>query len=131
MYSDFYLSKLSFKSIFKLLLIPSIFFSVIFSVYDAQNNSFIEKFNQAKQEFDTTDPLYKKFSDNKLTYKHATKIIILSSVALNFFCSIWVWLCLRTYFLFFRLKIKASLVPMVHDQKAAPADAPPQAPDKI
>ena len=73
MYSYFYLSKLSFKSIFKILLIPTMFFSVIFSIYDVQNNIFIEKFNQTKQEIDSNDPLYKKFSDNKLTSKHSTK----------------------------------------------------------
>lgn len=131
MYSYFYLSKLSFKSIFKILLIPTLFFSVIFSIYDVQNNIFIEKFNQTKQEIDSNDPLYKKFSNNQLASKHSTKLIIISSIGLNFFCSIWVWFCLRIYFLFFRLKIKAGLAPMVHDQKDALADEPPQGPDKI
>lgn len=129
MHSEFYLSKLSFKSIFKILLIPSFFFAILLCVVDYQNDTFLQKAGEISQELEANDPLYKHLSKNHLS-KHTTKFIIMGTFGLNFFCSLWAWLCLRIYNLFFRIKIKAVITPVAHDQKVAPADESPQAPDK-
>ena len=129
MYTQLYLSRISFKSIFKLLLIPSFFFFACF--YTVNNNSeiFIEKVNTYKQEMSKDDPFYEHLSEKKIS-ESTTKYMLIGIFGFNLICSLWVWLCLRIYFLIFRLKIKANVTPVAHDQTVAPADEPPQAPDK-
>ena len=129
MQSEFILSKISYRSIFKLLLIPSLFFMFIMTIYSINNPSYLDQYNQITQEI---DPQHEFTADSKVTMKIHSPFysIVIGSLGLNIICSFWVWLCLKIYFLFFRLKIKATLVPVVHDQKDAPVDEPPPRPHK-
>lgn len=124
MYSEYYLSKLSFKSIFKLLFIPSLAFGLILSLQSYEGNTYPKHIQEMKKEIDPNSEIIKDISNEKLT-KIISSSLIIGALGFNLLSAIWVWLCLKTYFFFFRLKIKATLIPVAHDQKDDPVGEQP------
>lgn len=129
MQNEFIISSIRYRSIFKLLLVPSMFFAIIATIYCYQSNSYIDKLHTITQEVDKNQVLIGDKTHKSLTNTVGFSIL-LGSFSMNIASSFWVWLCLKLYFLFFRIKIKATLTPVVHDQKAAPVGEPPPKPHK-
>ena len=123
MHSEYVISKISYRSIFKLLLVPSMFFALIMTIYSYQSNVYPEQYHLITQEIDPKHELIGNDSNKEIT-KMVSYSLVIGSLGLNAIGSFWVWLCLKIYFFFFRLKIKATLTPVEHDQKAVPADEP-------
>ena len=121
MQDEYLLKNLSFKSIFKLLTIPTLllFGITLFWILD---NQFLQQAQSLTPQSDeATKSLFKNFSPT--SYKGFISLMFfLVLIMIDFVFSVLTWLSLKLYLFFFQIKLRGDIVPVVHDQMNAPVD---------
>lgn len=125
----FIIKKISFRSIFKILLVPTIVFAMISTFYIIHSDKYMAEFKSFSVELNANKTTQLN-TDNDLSKKTLLLNLLVGCISLNFICSLWVWLCLKLYLFFFGIKIKGLLKPVAHDQMDVLADGLPPEPDK-
>lgn len=121
MQDEYLLKNLSFKSIFKLLTIPTLllFGITLFWILD---NQFLQQAQLLTPQSDeATKSLFQNFSPT--SYKGFISLMFfLVLIMIDFVFSVLTWLSLKLYLFFFQIKLRGDIVPVVHDQMDAPVD---------
>lgn len=125
---DYYIEKIAFRSILKLVLIPFLFLALLNLPIIHNNTAVVDKLKESIEMSPLDIKSIEKKSPQALEYMLMGNLVFCFTV-LSLFVSLWAWLCLKIYFLVFRMKLRLSLVPVAHDQKDAHADAQPHEPD--
>ena len=125
------LTKISFKSIFKLLFFPFFVLGII-NIISASTYSdqFNVQINSVISHLNSVDASYVANISTDTMLKIMYCYLIFSYLSLTLVISIWIWFVLKLYFLFFTLTIRISQASEAHDQTADPAVDTTQVPDK-
>lgn len=125
------LTKISFKSIFKLLFFPFLILGIINVISaSAYSDQFSVQINAVISNLNSVDASYVANLSKDTMLKIMYCYVIFSYLSLTLVSTIWIWFVLKLYFLFFTLSIRISQASEAHDQTADPAVDTTQVPGK-
>lgn len=121
MKGEYLLKSISFKSIFKMIMIPMTFLFII-SLFWIMNDQFLQQVQlSASQSDQATKSLFEHASTSQYKSFVSTMFLIILLI-MNLVLSTLTWFSMRLYLLFFVIKIRGDIVPLAHDQMDALVD---------